>query len=147
MSAAILSAQQRAVLEYIGKAAHSNSFYLAGGTALALELGHRRSANFYFFRPQRFDPGELLHRLDLTPGSCVRRAETDTLTIELEGVMPSFFGYPYPLLPPPKPSPWSVGLAAIEDIAAMKLSAIVGRGSPQGLRRPPFRVPRSELAR
>jgi len=129
MSATIFSAQQQTVLERMGEPAHSNSFYLAGETALALELCHRRSANVHFFRPQRFDPGELVRRLDPTADSRVRPAETDTLTIELEGVMLSFFSYPYPLLRPPKPSRWSVALAAIEDIAAMKLSAIAVRGS------------------
>jgi hypothetical protein len=41
----------------------------------------------------------------------------------------SFFRYEYPLLRPLHDSPWGLGLADPEDIAAMKLAALAGRGS------------------
>ena len=59
----------------------------------------------------------------------VRRAEAGTLTVEIEGVSTSFFIYAYPLLRPLVASPWPFCLAAVEDIAAMKVAAIAGRGS------------------
>ena len=39
------------------------SFYLAGGTALALRLGHRLSRDFDFFNSQPFDEEILLNEL------------------------------------------------------------------------------------
>jgi hypothetical protein len=46
---AALSANQRRVLDRLGPFATDESFYLAGGTALALRLGHRRSEDFDWF--------------------------------------------------------------------------------------------------
>ncbi|MRS05116.1 hypothetical protein EG832_18175, partial [bacterium] len=37
------------LLTWIGKQDFTNRFYLAGGTAIALQLGHRRSVYFDFF--------------------------------------------------------------------------------------------------
>ena len=45
LHAAILPAELRATLARLGAPAAQRGFYLAGGTALALQLGHRRSAD------------------------------------------------------------------------------------------------------
>ena len=37
--------------------------YLAGGTACALQLGHRISVDFDFFTPKEFDAKKLIHDL------------------------------------------------------------------------------------
>jgi hypothetical protein len=124
----ILSAGQQAILERLSSLPALDSFYLAGGTGLALQLGHRRSVDFDFFRPEGIDPGVLLPSLqEFLPA--VRRAEAGTLTLELAGVMTSFFEYRYPLLRPIEEGPWAVRLASVADIAAMKIAAIAGRGS------------------
>ena len=47
----------------------------------------------------------------------------------LRGIPTSFFQYDYPLLRPLRESPWGLLLADREDIAAMKLAALAGRGS------------------
>jgi len=129
MFTTILSAGQQALLERLSADPAVRTFYLAGGTALALHLGHRRSVDFDFFRPQPFEPAELLSRFASIGTAVVRRAESGSLTIDIGGIAMSFFAYTYPLIRPLVPSPWSVGVAAIEDIAAMKVSAIAGRGS------------------
>ena len=129
MFTAILTTAQQALLERLSTIATVQTFYLAGGTALALHLGHRRSVDLDFFRAESFDPGELIRALDRGGTLAVRRAERDTLTVEINGVATSFFAYPHALVQPPAASPWSVRLAAVGDIAAMKLSAIAGRGS------------------
>jgi hypothetical protein len=49
--------------------------------------------------------------------------------VSLQGVPASFFRYDYPLLRPLQDSPWSLRLAHVDDVAAMKLSALAGRGS------------------
>jgi len=42
-----------------------NKFYLAGGTALALQLGHRDSIDFDFFSEDEFDTRELFEKLKM----------------------------------------------------------------------------------
>lgn len=129
MFTAILSAAQQTLLERLSSVATVGTFYLAGGTGLALHLGHRRSVDFDFFRPESFDPAELMHGLAAAGSLAVRRSERDTLTVEINGVATSFFAYPHAIVQPLVPSPWSVSVAGVGDIAAMKVSAIAGRGS------------------
>jgi hypothetical protein len=45
----ILNAEQKSNLELLGKIPEVKQFYLAGGTALALQIGHRYSADLDFF--------------------------------------------------------------------------------------------------
>ena len=40
-----------------------NEFYLAGGTGLALQIGHRDSFDFDFFSNHSFDPNKMIRRL------------------------------------------------------------------------------------
>jgi len=53
----------------------------------------------------------------------------DTLMVLFKGVPCSFFEYRYPLLRRPKQSLWSIRVADLPDIAAMKISSIAGRGT------------------
>ncbi|MBQ6120664.1 MAG: nucleotidyl transferase AbiEii/AbiGii toxin family protein [Clostridia bacterium] len=66
-------------------------FYLAGGTALSLQLGLRKSYDFDFFSEQRFNSNAILARLkerwaDLT----VIHMDQDTCDVILDGVQTSF---------------------------------------------------------
>ena len=130
MHTEILTADQLLVLDRLSSVPGVAEFYLAGGTALALRHGHRRSVDFDFFRPDDFDTFELAGRLE----TCVERYEQlpsgeHTLHVRLEGVSASFFRLPYPLLREVDATPWGFGLADDIDIAAMKLDAVAGRGS------------------
>lgn len=125
----ILTEPQPAVLELLTSVDEARSFYMAGGTALALHLGHRRSRDFDFFRAKEFLPQDLLAVLGRAGDVQVLQATTGTLTVMLRGVPTSFFHYDYPLLRPLVESPWGIRLADPEDIAAMKLAALAGRGS------------------
>jgi hypothetical protein len=125
----ILTEPQPTVLGLLSGIVAVRTFYLAGGTALALHLGHRRSRDFDFFRAEPFVPQDLLSSLRATGNVEVLQEAAGTLTVMLHGVPTSFFHYDYPLLGPLQPSPWSLSLAHPEDIAAMKLSALAGRGS------------------
>ena len=40
-----------------------NEYYLAGGTALALQIGHRDSVDFDFFKQEPFDVGQMIKKL------------------------------------------------------------------------------------
>lgn len=101
---------------------------LAGGTGLALQLGHRVSVDFDFFRTDGFSPDLLfrcLHRI----GEVESLQEDDrTLTVIVSGVKLSFFSIPDGFLFPTQPYSF-FQLADQRDIALMKLAAISGRGS------------------
>lgn len=110
----------------------ANDFYLAGGTALALHLQHRRSVDLDFFsRTNRLDFAgrqALLGRLRALSGWSIDEAIDGTLRGRLARVRVTFFWYPEPLIKP-LVRHGRIRLASLEDIGLMKLAAIVGRGS------------------
>ncbi len=105
------------------------SFYLAGGTALALQIGHRTSLDFDFYTEKKFDSRKLRQDFDRRFKKIqeIYIAE-DTLEVRVEGIRVSFFRYPYKLIKP-RLSIKEVNLASPEDIAAMKIIAISDRGT------------------
>lgn len=114
--------------------AAERSFYLAGGTALALRLGHRRSVDLDWFTAAPV-PDPLRLASDLKAAGlafAVERTERGTLHGTLSGVRVSFIEYQYPPLRPPTTGSWPgapAGLASLPDIACMKLAAVAQRGS------------------
>ena len=125
----ILTEAQQTVLELLSRIPEVRTFYLAGGTGLALHLGHRRSEDFDFFRAGALVPQDLLTALREVGELVVLQEAAGTLTVRLHGVATSFFQYDYPLLRPLRESSWGFPVADPDDIAAMKLAAIAGRGS------------------
>ena len=103
-------------------------FYLAGGTALALQIGHRDSLDFDFYTEKKFDSQKLREEFDprFEKVQEIYIAE-GTLGLEVDGIGVSFFKYPYPLIRPLEKME-SIYLASKEDIAAMKTIAISQRG-------------------
>ena len=105
-------------------------FYLAGGTALALLLGHRDSFDFDFFSSGSFSTGDLFQKAEqiFTGHQLVRTQEAkNTLAIIIDdGVKVSFFTYPYELVRPLLKEDY-FRIASLEDIACMKLAAITSR--------------------
>jgi Nucleotidyl transferase AbiEii toxin, Type IV TA system len=71
-------------------------FTLYGGTALALRLGHRVSADFDFFSNQAFDPDQLVRSIPYLAQAERVRVDANTLTCRVERggpVLVSFFGH------------------------------------------------------
>lgn len=103
-------------------------FYLAGGTALALHLGHRTSLDFDFYSQFRFDSGELSSEIEsfFSNEAKTTLRERETLFCQILEVDLSFFWYKYRLLKKPIEA-HQVLLASVEDIAAMKLVSIIQR--------------------
>jgi hypothetical protein len=101
---------------------------LAGGTGLALQLGHRVSLDLDLFREGSFDPDGLLESLRDCGAPRVRSRQRDTLHVAVDGVRLSFLGLRDPLLFPGTPYR-GLTVADPRDIAVMKLVAIGGRGS------------------
>lgn len=121
-----LSENTRIVLEKIASIA--TPFYLAGGTALALEMGHRISVDLDFFSQNVFSVSSLVLKLNTLGNLKIEDQNEDTFNGSLDGVKISFFYYPYPLIFPTKEYS-GVFLADERDIGAMKIQAISGRGS------------------
>jgi hypothetical protein len=128
----ILTARQRKALRLLGPRTAERDFYLAGGTAIALHLGHRRSVDFDWFLTDRIpDPlrlaGELQEEhVPFETGQFAR----GTLYGSVHGVRVSFLEFRYPLLDPLVLWPeYGCQLAGLRDLACMKLSAITQRGS------------------
>jgi hypothetical protein len=104
------------------------NFYLAGGTGLALHLGHRRSVDLDFFSHEPFDPEATLGKLGALDGLRVLASDLETLHLTIGETKVSFLGYRYPLLFPCDVL-FEVKVADLRDIACMKISAIAARGT------------------
>ncbi len=107
--------------------------YMAGGTALALQLGHRTSLDFDFYTKEHFDPERLLIYFQNTFKNIkVESVSNDTLILEMDGISFSLFYYPYQMLKPFVDF-CGIKLASIEDVVAMKAIAISMRGKRRAL--------------
>jgi len=114
-------------LELLGSQKITRGFYLAGGSALALHLGHRISVDLDFFTPRPFDGAELAHRLGAVGMFVQEQRKKDTLLGTLDQIKVSFFCYPYPMLAR-RATVLNTEIASVSDIGAMKLEAIGTRG-------------------
>lgn len=103
------------------------SFYLGGGTAITLHLGHRQSVDLDFFSPAPFETAILRQHLEKVGSFSLDSEAEGTLHGTLLGVKVSFLKYEYPLLRPLKEIE-SINVADIVDLACMKLDAISSRG-------------------
>jgi predicted nucleotidyltransferase component of viral defense system len=127
----ILSPAQKDILPRLSHALRGTDFYMAGGTALALQVGHRFSIDFDWFAKEIGEPELLLQRLQAAQlNFTVLSVRFETVYLDIKTVQASFIGYNYPMLQPPVLwTEYGIYLAQIDDIACMKLSAITNRGS------------------
>jgi len=100
--------------------------YLAGGTALALQLGHRRSFDLDFFTDKPFKRREIIQKLGPLNFKLEQEAWR-TILGKFTGIKFSLFYYKYPQIFPYKKF-LKINLADLPDIAAMKIDAISSRG-------------------
>lgn len=108
---------------------HKHNFILAGGTALALQIGHRISVDLDFFSERQFSTDALYRGLQKAGLKPVVQQETEgTLTAMVNEVKVSMLHYPYIFLD--KKLSWKgIDIAGMIDIAAMKVMAITQRGA------------------
>ncbi len=104
------------------------NFILVGGTALALQIGHRKSIDIDLFSEQSFNENELLEYLENSKRFKLDFISKNTIKGEIQGVKVDLITHSYPLV---KPSIMleSIRMAGLEDITAMKLNAIIGNGT------------------
>ena len=105
-----------------------NSFVLVGGTALALQLGNRKSIDLDLFSNTDFSSNELLISLLDDYQIVVNNQLSQKLISTINEVEVDFLKFHYPFIRPIVIIE-NIRMASLEDIAAMKLDAITGRGS------------------
>jgi predicted nucleotidyltransferase component of viral defense system len=124
----ILPEVQLNLFESLSSQSFIKDFYLAGGTCLALQIGHRQSVDFDFFIPADFDTSSIINILTQIGSYQRDNEERNTINGSLNDVRISFFGYKYGIIDD-FINYNNIRLAGMKDIAAMKLEAIAGRGS------------------
>ena len=124
----ILPSSQLDLFELLSNTDFISDFYLAGGTGLALQIEHRQSIDFDFFIPYDFDTSQIIQSILSLGHFELQNEEKNTINGILNHVRISFLGYKYNVI-----NPFiyhrKIKIAHELDIAAMKLSAISGRGN------------------
>lgn len=125
----ILDDKRRAIIPLLQNLS-SGGFYLAGGTGLALQIGHRDSVDFDFFKEGDYDVselGDMLVSFFVSHTFVITVQEKNTLSCLIDdSIQLSFFGYHHSLLYPLLKTDY-FDIASISDIGCMKLSAITSR--------------------
>jgi predicted nucleotidyltransferase component of viral defense system len=128
-----LTENTRSAFFLLQEPAYIHRYYLAGGTGLALHLGHRFSVDLDFF-------SEHPDALSAEERSAIRQTLNDptleisqdtegTFTCIWNGVGISFFRLDHYPIVLPMPQLNGIRIASVEEIGAMKLAAILGRGT------------------
>jgi predicted nucleotidyltransferase component of viral defense system len=104
------------------------SAYLAGGTALALQLGHRISVDLDFFTKETFDEKVLSKALEKNPEFVLETLEWRTILGKIGETKFSIFYYKYDVIDVYEKYE-GINILGLKDIAAMKIHAIEERGS------------------
>lgn len=125
----ILTETQQSLL-HIVKNFCSSPFYLAGGTALALQLGHRQSIDFDLFSNKHINSKKILQKI-VKLGISTKDIEVivdnkDEYTIFIKGVKFTFLYYPFPITDLVTID--GISMASPLSIAAMKSYALGRRG-------------------
>ena len=103
-------------------------FRLVGGTALALQLGHRISVDLDLFSQTPFDAQQLQENLEINHLLQTDYLAKGTVKGEINGVQIDCIEHNYPWIKPLVEED-GIRLASLEDISAMKLNAIAGNGT------------------
>ncbi|MDR3093595.1 MAG: nucleotidyl transferase AbiEii/AbiGii toxin family protein [Bacteroidales bacterium] len=104
-------------------------FRLVGGTALALQLGHRKSVDLVFFGNVSLTRDDIVEAVEDAGLEIIPQKNTLRIHIfEINKVKVDIVTLPYEWIEPPVQKE-GVKMAGLKDIAAMKLEAITNRGS------------------
>jgi len=124
----VIPAPAEATARALVRASVLTGFYLAGGTGLALQFGHRRSDDLDLFRTDAFNEEDLVQQTRQAGEFTVVAKAPHTLLILMGGVKVSFLAYAYPVLFPPQDF-LGMKVADPRDIACMILNAVASRGT------------------
>ncbi|MGA2753387.1 MAG: nucleotidyl transferase AbiEii/AbiGii toxin family protein [Terracidiphilus sp.] len=124
----VITASTETTLGILRDAHLLDDFYLAGGTGLALQFGHRLSLDLDFFSKEQFAEEMFLQCVQALDGFTLSAKAPYTIHATVQGTKVSFLGYAYPVLFPQNRF-LGVAIADPRDIACMKVSAIASRGT------------------
>ena len=102
-------------------------FYLVGGTALALQLGHRNSIDIDLFTQKEFLEDDMLNLLKGKYDVQEIFRRNNTVIFLINNVKTDFIKHTYPNILPPITEE-GITFLSKEDIAAMKFHAIIQSG-------------------
>lgn len=105
-----------------------SQFGLVGGTNLSLRFGHRLSIDLDLFTNEPFDSETTYNQLEARFPNILQASQSETmLFLYINEVKIDMVLLPYPYLNPMEHIE-DIRLVSLEDIAAMKLSAVARRG-------------------
>lgn len=125
-----ITADMRLVLQQFFKSKLGDRFYLAGGTALSLQLGHRSSVDLDLFSPTEDIPSI---RRGLEEALALLKPELadsawGNLVYTTQHIRVGFYGYGYEMIRPLVEDE-NLRLASVQDIGLMKMDALLSRAS------------------
>ena len=102
-------------------------FFLAGGTSLALQIGHRNSIDIDLFIQDDFSDDDILNLLNSKFEVKEIYRRKNTIISLVDNIKTDFIKHAYPLIHPPITEE-GITFLSKEDIAAMKFHAIIQSG-------------------
>lgn len=106
---------------------YTNNFLLVGGTALALQIGHRTSTDIDLFSVVSFDVESLLLHIQQDYKIIIRSRMSHALLVDIDRIKTDFVFQPSVMIEPVEEIE-GVRMASKLEIAAMKIGAITARG-------------------
>lgn len=126
MHSEILNDNQKMLLTLMAQ--FRREYYLVGGTAIALYIGHRRSIDFDLFKPSTINHKRNLDKITASSfAHVVTRRVSEQMNLIVNDVKVTFFQYPFPIEPTAKFEN-CFRLPSLLQLAAMKAYAL-GRRS------------------
>lgn len=115
------------LLRQLQQKEYLKGFYLVGGTALALIMGHRKSIDLDLFSSFNFESVQLLDNLSADFSFALFFSANNTLKGSINQIKVDILAHRYPLVCDPVMIE-NINILSVEDIAAMKLNAIAVSG-------------------
>ena len=126
MHSEILNDKQKQLLPLLSQ--FRREYYLVGGTAIALHIGHRRSIDFDLFKFSAINHKRNLEKISASPFEhLVTRRVTEQMNLIINDVKVTFFQYPFSVTPTDRYDNY-FRLPSLLQLAAMKAYAL-GRRS------------------
>jgi hypothetical protein len=127
-SSKIISPKTFSLIQDLQQLPELKDFYLVGGTALALQLGHRNSIDIDLFTRNDFEEDDILNLLKKNKYEVQEIFKRkNTVILLVSNIKTDFIKHDYPLIMQPITEE-GITFLGKEDIAAMKFHAIIQSG-------------------
>jgi hypothetical protein len=123
----IISKETFSLIQELQSLPFLKEFYLVGGTALALKLGHRNSIDIDLFTQNEFSTQEIAQKIAVNRSFFISFERENTLMCFINSIKTDFIRHNYPFIKEPITEE-GITYLSMEDIAAMKLNAIAQSG-------------------